>query len=452
MKVVVIGCTHAGIAAIRQILQDYPQTQITVYERQSSISYLSCATYLHIEGTIKTLSDAMYVKPEDFIQQGVDLKLKHDVIRIDHRKHTLVVQNLVTREIETTTYDKLIMTTGSLTAIPTISGVESPRVLLCKTYDQAHDLCMNTVDEHKIGIIGGGYVGVELAESYAKSGHEVWLIHNKPYLLEKYVEPIISKAVANTLTKKGVHIILNAHANEFCDTENDGLLIKTSDGKQYQVDMAIASAGIIPETDLLQGQVEMMDNGAIIVDPYMHTSDPDILAAGDDAMIHFNPTHSKRYFPLASHAVRQGMLAGINVFERKVRSIGTQATTGLKIFDQILAATGLTLTEAKKTTFNVRSVVYEGPYRPEFMPNAYKVTVVLIYDRNSRKILGAQLLSRHDVSQSANTISSLIQNGATIDQLAFLDMLFSPNFNNPFDYLNLVAQKAVKQENGYLRS
>jgi len=97
-------------------------------------------------------------------------------------------------------------------------------------------------------------------------------------------------------------------------------------------------------------------------------------------------------------------------------------------------------------------VVYEGPYRPTFMPDDFKVTVILVYDKNSRKILGAQLMSQHDVSQSANTVSGLIQNGGTIDQLAFLDMLFSPNFNNPFDYLNLAAQKAVKQENGYLRS
>src|SRR5699024_1982729 len=150
MKVVVIGCTQAGIAAIRQILKDYPQSQVTVYERQNSISYLSCATYLHIEGTVKTLSDAMYAEPEDFVRQGADLKLEHDVIQIDHQKHSLVIQDLITREMETATYDKLIVTTGSLTAIPTISGVESPKVLLCKTYDQARNLCANTIDEHRI--------------------------------------------------------------------------------------------------------------------------------------------------------------------------------------------------------------------------------------------------------------------------------------------------------------
>src|SRR5699024_4283948 len=117
-----------------------------------------------------------------------------------------------------------------------------------------------------------------------------------------------------------------------------------------------------------------------------------------------------------------------------------------------VATTGLTIKDAKKANLNVSSVVYDGSYRPDFMPDAHKVTVILNYDRNSRKILGAQLMSQHDVSQSANTISAMIQNGGTIDQLALLDMLFSPNFNNTFDYLNLAGQKAVDQENGYLRT
>jgi len=452
MKVVVIGCTQAGMTAIRQISQDYPETEITVYERQNSISYLSCAAYLHLEGTVKTLSDALDIEPKDFLKQGIDLKLNHDVIHIDHQKHSLVIQDLVTKEIETSTYDKLIMTTGSLTAIPTISGVENSKVLLCKTFDQAQSLCVNTTEKHRIAIIGGGYAGVELTEGFAKSGHEVWLIHNKPYLLDKYVEPIISKEIESALSSKGVHIITGTHANAFLDSADGGLTITTTDNKKYQVDMAVVSAGVIPETSLLQGQVKMLENGAIVVDPYMHTSDPDILAAGDDAIVHFNPTDSEQYFPLASHAVREGMLAGINVFDRKVRSIGTQATMGMQIFDQTVAVTGMTLKDAKAKLFHVGSVVYEGPYRPTFMPDDFKVTVILVYDKNSRKILGAQLMSQHDVSQSANTVSGLIQNGGTIDQLAFLDMLFSPNFNNPFDYLNLAAQKAVKQENGYLRS
>lgn len=451
MKVVVVGCTHAGIAAVKQILKYYPETEITVYERQDSISYLSCATYLHIEGTVKTLSDALYAEPKDFEQMGVNMEMHHDVIRLDAHEHSLLIQDLKTKKMESTTYDKLIVATGSITAIPTISGIENPKVLLCKTYEQAHDLCTSTISQHRIAVIGGGYVGVELAEGYAKSGHEVLLFQQAEHLLNKYVEPRIADAVAKRLRDNGVQVYTGAKVQSFSDTQNGALMVTAND-KNYEVDMAAMSSGMIPQTDLLQGQVDMAENGAIITDDYMHTSDPDILAAGDASVIHYNPTQTVRYSPLASHAVRQGTLAGINVFDRRLRSIGTQSTTGMLVFDQAVATTGLTVEDAKAAKLNVASVIYTGPYRPTFMPDTKSVTVILIYDRNNRKILGAQLMSEHDISQSANTVSALIQNGSTIDQLAMLDMLFSPNFNNTFDYLNLAAQRAVEQENGYLRT
>lgn len=451
MKVVVIGCTHAGIAAVKQILKHYPEAEITVFERQAYISYLSCATYLHIKGTVSALSDAQYQEPDDFIKQGVNLKLNHDVIRINARDHSLLVQDLTTKEKTTTGYDKLIMATGSITAIPAIPGIENPKVLLCKTYDQANNICEYTANKHKVAIIGGGYVGVELAEGYIESGHEVILIQQPAHLLNQYVEPVIAEKLAKLLTEKGVQVLTNTRVTGFQDTP-DGHLLLNSEVGDFEVDMAAISAGIIPQTELLQGQVAMAANGAIITDDYMQSSNPDILAAGDSAVSHYNPIKTVTYAPLVSHAVRQGALAGINVFERRLRTIGTQITTGMLVFDHTIACTGLTLSRTREAQLNAASVTYTCPYRPDFMPNAYPITVVLIYDRNNRKILGAQLMCEHDVSQAANTVSALMQNGGTIDQLAMLDMLFSPNFNDTFNYLNLAAQKAVEQEQGYLRT
>lgn len=451
MKVVIVGCTHAGIAAIQQVLTYYPEAEITVYERHDNISYLSCATYLHIEGTVNNLSDAFYAEPDKFVEQGVDMKLNHDVIRIDGQARTLLVQDLMTKEMTEETFDKLIMATGSSTAIPSITGIENPNVMLCKTYDQAHDLCAVNDDRNRIAIIGGGYVGVELVEGYVNSGHEVILIQRHEHLLNNYVEPKLSLAMEEVLRAKGVKVLTDTNITAFEDTTDGQLKIKT-DHDDYEVDMAVICAGIIPQTDLLSGQVEMMANGAIITDDYMQTSNPDIFAAGDASVIHYNPTHSTGYAPLASHAIRQGALAGINVFDKRVRSIGTQATTGMLIFGYTVACTGLTVAAANTAAFDVGSVVYEGSYRPGFMPEAHPVTIELIYDRNSRKVLGAQIMSQHEVSQSANTMSVFIQHGGTIDELAMIDMLFSPNFNQPFDYLNQVGQLAVEQEHGYLRT
>lgn len=451
MKIAIIGCTHAGIAAIKQILKYYPESEITVYERHAEISYLSCGTYLHLGGSVKNLDDVLYADPEDFIKQGVTMKMEHDVIRIDADEHTILAQDLKTKELVHDTYDKLIMATGSITAIPAITGVENTKVMLCKTCDQAHELYAAAQKCHQVTIIGGGYAGVELAEGYIKSGHQVTLIQRGPQILDEYTDPVIAKQIQNLLVKKGVKVLVNTTVTKLSDLSDEKLEITTTNGT-YNSDMAVICPGVIPQSDLLNGQINLAKNGAIITDPYMGTSDPDIFAAGDNTEVHYNPTLSSAYIPLASHAVRQGTLAGINVLDKRLKSIGTQATTGMLLFNTTVACTGLTLAKAKAAHFEADSAFYQGNYRPDFMPTTAKITIELVYDKNSRKILGAQLISDHEVSQSANTLSVVIQNENTIDELAFMDMLFSPNFDEPFNYLNLAAQVAVDQEGGYWRS
>lgn len=451
MKISIVGCTNAGLAAIKQILKYYPQAEITVYERHSEISYLACGTYLHLGGTVKNLADVLYADPEDFTKQGVKMRMQYDVIRIDADKHTILAQDLNTKKMVNNTYDKLIMATGSITAIPAITGVENPKVMLCKTCDQAYKLYAAAQNNQHIAIIGGGYAGVELAEGYVKSGHQVTLFQRGNQLLDEYMDPKMAQKVQDLLIQNGVDVRTNIEVTRFNDLPNEQLQITTNKG-DFNVDMVAICPGVIPQSDLLNGQVKLAENGAIITDPYMGTSDPDIFAAGDATEVHFNPTLKSTYVPLASHAVRQGTLAGINVLDRRLKTIGTQATTGMLLFGTTVACTGLTLAKAKKAHFEAKSAFYQGNYRPDFMPTTAKITIELIYDKNSRKVLGAQLMSDHEVAQSANTLSVVIQNGNTIDELAFLDMLFSPNFDEPFNYLNLVAQVAVDQENGYWRS
>lgn len=451
MKISIIGCTNAGFAAIKQILKYYPQAEITVYERHSEISYLACGTYLHLGGTVKNLDDVLYADPEDLIKQGVKMCMQYDVIRIDAAKHTILAQDLNTKKMVNDTYDKLIMATGSITAIPAITGIENPKVMLCKTCDQAYKLYAAAQNTQHIAIIGGGYAGVELAEGFVKSGHQVTLFQRGNQLLDEYMGPNMAQKVQDLLIQNGVDVQTNIEVTRFNDLPNEELQITTNKG-DFNVDMVAICPGVIPQSDLLNGQVKLAENGAIITDPYMGTSDPDIFAAGDATEVNFNPTLKSTYVPLASHAVRQGTLAGINVLDRRLKTIGTQATTGMLLFGTTVASTGLTLAKAKKAHFEAKSAFYQGNYRPDFMPTTAKITIELIYDKNSRKVLGAQLMSDQEVAQSANTLSVVIQNGNTIDELAFLDMLFSPNFDEPFNYLNLVAQVAVDQENGYWRS
>ncbi|MCI1912973.1 MAG: FAD-dependent oxidoreductase [Schleiferilactobacillus perolens] len=446
MKVVIVGCTHAGVAAVRQIHQEHPDAQVTVYERDNNVSFLSCGIPLYLSGTVQRLEDMFYATPADLSDLGATVRIKHDVLKIDAATKTLTVENLETHAVFQDRYDKLIMTTGSYVIVPPLIGIDHERVLLCKDYWQAQAI-HDTAKKHKhVTIVGGGYVGVELTDAYARTDHDVTLIQGNNQILNHYIDQNISDMATALLASHGVDIHLNKRVKSFRgNKETGGVIIETND-QDYQADLVIVCTGFMANTELLRGQVDMDKHGAIITNDYQQTSDPDIFAAGDACTVRFNPTGRNAYIPLATNAVRQGMLAARNLFGPVQKFMGTQGSTAMLLFDHTLASTGATLRTALEDGLDAASVTYEGSYRPDFMhPNA-PVTIDLVYERPTRRILGAQFWSTHELTQSANAVSIAIQNRNTIDDLAYVDMLFQPHFDQPFNYLNLVAQQAIAQE------
>ncbi|OLS08940.1 NADH oxidase [Lacticaseibacillus casei] len=445
MKVVVVGCTHAGTAAVRELLTRHPETEVDVFERREDISFLSCGIALYLEGTVGRLEDMFYATPASLEALGakVHVHLKHDVLSIDAADHRVVAEDLATGQQQHYQYDKLIMTTGSYPVIPPISGVSIPRVLMCKSYDDARKIKESAKDADKIAIVGGGYIGVELAEAYSRNHKQVILINGVSPLLSHYVDLPLSKEIASVLTKRGVELKTNTIARHF-DSDAKHVFIQTDQG-EIQADLAVVCVGFRPMTELLVGQVEMNPDGAIHVNDYMQTSNPDIYAAGDAVAVHFNPTGKDAYAPLATNAVRQGKMAGASIFGQNIKYMGTQATSALKLYDHSLAVTGLTLAHAKRNHLPAASVTMTDDFRPPFMPHTVKITMVLVYDTRDRRILGAQFYSEYDIANAANLISVMIQNRNTIDQLAYVDMLFNPNYDKPWHYLNLLGQLAVMQ-------
>ncbi|SFJ76212.1 Pyridine nucleotide-disulphide oxidoreductase, dimerisation domain [Paenibacillus sp. UNC496MF] len=180
---------------------------------------------------------------------------------------------------------------------------------------------------------------------------------------------------------------------------------------EYVADLVILCIGFRPNTQLLQGQVDTLPNGASIVDEYMHTSDPDIFAAGDSCAVRYNPTGEQSYIPLATNAVRMGSLVARNLLKPTVKYLGTQVTSAIKIYDLHIASTGMTEAAALATGMNAKSIVVEQNYRPEFMPSYEKAMLKVVYEEESKRILGAQVLSKADLTQSINTMSVCIKTG-----------------------------------------
>ncbi|MFC6175363.1 FAD-dependent oxidoreductase [Companilactobacillus huachuanensis] len=445
MKVIVVGCTHAGTAAVEQILQDHPDTEITVYERDDNISFLSCGIALYLGKKVKHLEDMFYASPKDLEKLGAKVHMKYDVLKIDSENKTVMCEDMSTHEIINDSYDKLIMTTGSTVAVPPIMGISDTRILMCKSYAQAQAIYETAQKHRHITIVGGGYIGVELAESYANTEHDVTLIQSRDQVLNNYIDQDMSQNVIDLLKEHGVHVYLNERVTGFDRDDDENVLIETNQD-DHHADLVIVCTGFVPNTELLRGQVDMDRHGAIIINNYTQTSNPDIYAAGDACTVNFNPTGKPAYMPLATNAIRQGALAGLNIFGDIQKYMGTQATSAMELFGNTIASTGLTLRHALDNEINADAVIYHDYYRPNYMPSTEMLTIKLVYNKDNHLILGAQLFSKHEVAQSANTISVCIQNKNTIEDLAFMDMLFQPNYDNPFNYLNLVAQQAVAKE------
>ena len=445
MKVVVIGCTHAGTAAVKTILNENPGAEVVVYERNDNVSFLSCGIALYIGGVVKDPQGLFYSDPEELKSLGADVNMEHDVTNVDLEAKKLNVKNLKSGEEFETTFDKLVLTTGSWPILPPFTGFDLENVQLCKNYRQAQEIFTRKTDAKKVVVIGGGYIGIELVEAFALEGKEVTLIDGLDRILNKYLDAEFTDVLEQDLRDRNVNVQLNQMVKGF-EGENGKVTKVITDSAEYDADMVIVCVGFRPNTDLVKDQVETLPNGAIIVDDYMKTSHPDVFAAGDSTAVNYNPNGGHAYIPLATNAVRMGTLVGKNINGDKVAYRGTQSTSGLHLFGWNIGSTGVNEGSAKHFGLETRSVYVEDNYRPEFMPTNEKLYMKLVYEVGTGRIVGGQIMSKYDCTASANTLSLAIQNKMTIEDLAYVDFFFQPVFDRPWNYLNILAQAAVEQE------
>lgn len=442
MKVAVIGCTHAGTAAIVNTAQLYPEAEITVYERNDNISFLSCGIALYVGGVVKDPQGLFYSSPEKLAELGVKTNMRHEVVSVDTKNKTLRARDLNTGKEFDDAYDKLIVTTGSWPIVPKLEGMDLDNILLSKNYNHSNTIIEKSRHANHIAVVGAGYIGIELVEAFQLNGKKVTLIDAEPRILSKYLDPEFTNPIEQSLKDHGIELALGEKVSSF---KGEGGKVSTvvTDKGEYQADLVILCIGFRPNTELLKGQVDMLDNGAIIVDNYMHTSAPDVFAAGDSCAIHYNPTGKKAYIPLATNAVRMGTLVARNLVNNTIPYMGTQGTSGIKIYEDNIAGTGMTEAAAKHEGIDAEAVMITDNYRPEFMPTFEEVQLKVVFERGTRRILGAQIMSKMDLTQSINTISVCIQNGMTVDQLAFIDFFFQPHYNKPWNFLNTAGLQAL---------
>ena len=444
MKVAVIGCTHAGTAAIVNTAKLYPEAEITVYERNDNISFLSCGIALYVGGVVKDPDGLFYSSPEKLAGLGVKTKMRHEVLAVDTDRKTLQVRRVETGESFEDSFDKLIVTTGSWPIVPKLDGIDLDNILLSKNYRHSNTIIEKAKQAKHITVVGAGYIGVELVEAFQTNGKQVTLIDSEERILNKYLDPEFSGKIEESFREKGIELALNQTVKSFQGQDGKVSRVVTDKG-EIETDLVILCIGFRPNTELLKDQVDMLPNGAIIVDKYMQTSKKDVYAAGDSCSVHYNPTGKTAYIPLATNAVRMGTLVARNLVRPTTEYMGTQGTSGLKIYNHNIASTGLTEGACRDEKLDVDTVTITDHYRPEFMPTSESVTLKVVFEKDSRRMVGAQIISDVDLTQSMNTLSVCIQNGMTIDQLAFVDFFFQPHYNKPWNFLNSAGLAALPE-------
>jgi NADPH-dependent 2,4-dienoyl-CoA reductase/sulfur reductase-like enzyme len=438
-KIIIIGANHAGIAAANTIRDNYPDNELIIFDSNSNISYLGCGTALYIGRQIAETSGLFYTSAEKLEAKKATVYMETAVQSIDFDKKEIYAKDKSGKEI-TETYDKLILATGSLPIAPPIKGLETPNVNYVKTFQdgQKIDELLGKKEIGTVAVVGAGYIGVELAEAVKRRGKKVMLFEAAATSLSTYYDEWFTSDMDKVLADNGVEL----HFGEMVQEIEGGSTVKgivTNKGK-YPVDAVIMAIGFKPNAALGKDILGTLPNGAYKVDRQQRTTMKDVYAVGDCASIYYNATQDDAYIALATNAVRSGIIAGHNACGTALESPGVQGSNGICIFDYKMVSTGLNTAAAEKYGYTPESTQFEDLQKPAFIKeDNHKVKLRIVFDKNTRRILGAQMASFQDMSMGIHMFSLAIEEQLTIDRLKLLDIFFLPHFNQPYNYITMAA-------------
>ncbi len=441
-KIILVGANHAGTACANTILDNYKDTELVIFDRNSNISYLGCGTALWVGRQIDGPDGLFYSSKEILASKGATIHMETDVYKIDYDKKVVYARDKDGKEF-TENYDKIVLATGSLPIEPKIPGRELKNVQCVKLYQdgQQADACMYDKNINTVAVIGAGYIGVEIVEAAKRRGKNALLFESLDTCLANYYDPWFSKEMDKVLADNGVQTHYGQMVKEI---KGDGIVKSiVTDKGEYETDMVILSIGFKPNNALGADKLELIKNGAYKVDRHQRTSLKDVYAIGDCATVYSNAVEDTSYIALATNAVRSGVVAGHNICGTDIASVGVQGSNGISIFGYNMVSTGLNLEACKRAGYDAQYTDFEDLQKPAFIrENNYKVKIRIVYDRTTRRILGAQIASRQDISMAIHMFSLAIQEKVTIDTLKLLDIFFLPHFNQPYNYITMAALTA----------
>lgn len=441
-KIIVIGANHAGTAALNTILDNYKDNEVTAFDANTNISFLGCGMALWIGNQISGPEGLFYSDKDKLEGKGAKVYMETPVEKVDFEKKIVYATGKDGKKYEES-YDKLILATGSLPIDPPIPGKELENVQFVKLYQNAQDVIdkLKNPEIKDIAVVGAGYIGVELAEAFKRNGRNVTLIDMADTCLSTYYDKEFTEKMNKNLEENGIHLAFGQSVKEIRGKDKVEAIV--TDKAEIKADMVVLGIGFRPNNALGKDSLELFRNGAYLVNEKQETSIKDVYAIGDCATVYDNAIQDLNYIALASNAVRSGIIAAYNACGTELNTEGVQGSNGISIFGFNMLSTGITLAKAEKLGIPAEATDFEDWQKPLFIErDNYKVSLRIIYHKETRIILGAQMCSDHDVSLLINFFSLAIQQQVTIDQLKLFDVFFLPHFNQPYNYITMAALNA----------
>ena len=443
MKIVIIGGVAAGAKAATKARRLLPEAEIDLYTQDTHVSYSACGLPYYIEGNFEDYRTLLVRSPEEFGKSGINVYLKHKVTKILPQTKQVLVEELDKPNAFLKDYDKLIIATGARPFIPNIKHVALPNVFTLRTIEDGIAIRKKVENSKSVVIIGGGYIGLELLEACVKQGLNTTLIERGPHIMPLF-DPEISQLVKDQLmsiSEGKFNIITNENVTEFVGDNNGVSSVKTASGLVFQTDFVIVCAGIVPNVEIaLDAGIALGETGAIKVTKRMETNISDIYACGDCVEERHLISETYIWMPLGSNANKEGRCAAMNAcgFEDEFAGVlGSAVTRCLKL---TMSMTGLSETQALALGFSPVSVIVTKYDKVGYMPDANNITLKIVADKKTGRLLGGQGIGAGDADKRINTLATALLAKLTVKEFFDNDLTYSPAFSPTIDPLLNAAQ------------
>lgn len=443
-RLVVIGGVAAGMSAAAKAKRTDRDLEVIVYEKGPFISYGACGMPYMIAGDIPDYRALIARTPEQMVKQGVTVHLHHEVTAIDPETCTVTVRALQNEREFVQEYDRLIIATGARPVRPPLPGSHLAGVFALRSLESglAIQRFVAEVKPQKAVVVGGGYVGVEMAETLQRLGLEVTMLVRSGQVMRTTLDDDVRELVHAELIRQEIKVV---QGMPVAFEGNEQLKAVLTESKHYPCDIVLLGIGVQPSVELTRAAgVTMGTTGAIATDEHMCTNLPHVYAAGDCAETLHLVTGEPAYIPLGSTANKQGRVAGENAAGGKATFGGIVGTMVVRCFDQTVATTGLTATKARAAGFAVKETMVRAKDISHYFPGAADIYVKLVGNAENNRLLGGQIVGQKGVAKRVDVLATALHNRMTIADLRRLDLSYAPPFAPVWDPILVAANVAAK--------